>query len=184
MIGQEFLFKSLPCVVAQAERPVRLLVAGTGPFEAEYRRQVRELGIEDIVIFTGFRRDIADLMAAADLLVLPSLAEAFGLALTEAMYLGTPVVASRVGGIPEIVRDGVDGLLVPPGSPEALTAALVRLIRDPALRHSLAKDARQWVSDRFQFQTMVRRYEEVYDELFESKRFVHSTVEAEGSGMP
>ena len=78
---------------------------------------MRELGIEDIVIFTGFRRDIADLMAAADLLVLPSLAEAFGLALTEAMYLGTPVVASRVGGIPEIVRDGVDGLLVPPGSP-------------------------------------------------------------------
>lgn len=167
--GHEFLFKSLPAIIAQAGRPVRLLVAGTGPFESDYRRLVRELGVENHVNFTGFRRDIPDLMAAADVLVLPSLAEAFGLALTEAIYLGTPVVATRVGGIPEIVRDGVDGLLVPPGSPEALSEALVRLIRDPALLHSLAKDGRRWIAERFQFETMVRRYEEVYDELLESK---------------
>jgi glycosyltransferase involved in cell wall biosynthesis len=167
--GHEFLFKALPSVVAQVERPVRLLVAGMGPFEAEYKRQVRELGLDDLVIFTGFRRDIPDLMAAADVMVLPSVAEAFGLALTEAIYLGTPVVATHVGGIPEIIRDGVDGLLVPPGSPEALTAALVRVLRDPELRQSLAKDGRQWVADRFRFETMVRQYEDVYDELFKSK---------------
>lgn len=179
--GHEFLFKALPSVIAQVARPVRLLVVGTGPFEGDYRRQVHDLGLDDVVTFTGFRRDIPDLMAAADLMVLPSLAEAFGLALTEAIYLGTPVLATRVGGIPEIVRDGVDGVLVPPGSPEALSAALVRLIRDPEFRQSLAKDGRQWVSDRFRFETMVHRYEDVYDELFAVKSLAHSAIKAEGS---
>jgi glycosyltransferase involved in cell wall biosynthesis len=179
--GHEFLFKALPNVIAQAGRPVRLLVAGAGQFESEYRRQVRELRLEDTVVFTGFRRDIADLIAAADVMVLPSVAEAFGLALTEAIYLGTPIVATRVGGIPEVVRDGIDGLLVPPASPEALSKAILRLIQEPLLRHSLAREGRAWISERFQFETMVRRYEAVYQELLDPSPISQPASRAEGS---
>jgi glycosyltransferase involved in cell wall biosynthesis len=164
--GHEFLFKALPAVIAQGGRPIRLLLAGTGPFEGEYRREVHALGLDDVVTFLGFRHDIPDLLAAADVMVLPSVAEAFGLALTEAIYLGTPVVATRVGGIPEIVREDVDGCLVPPASPEALAQTLVRLIRDPDLCGSLASEGREWIAGRFGFESMVRRYEAVYEELF------------------
>src|SRR4030095_10611604 len=116
----------------RVSKPVRLLVAGTGPFDGDYRKQVQAAGCEDIVSFLGFRKDSADLMAAADLVILPSVAEAFGLAITEALYIGTPVVATRVGGIPEIVDDGVDGVLVPPGDSVALADAIADLLNDPA----------------------------------------------------
>jgi glycosyltransferase involved in cell wall biosynthesis len=163
--GHEHLFRALAAIRARAARPVRLLVAGSGSFEAEYRRQVRELGVEEMVVFTGFRRDIPDLMAAADVLVLPSVAEAFGLVLAEALYLGTPVVASRVGGIPEIVRDGVDGLLVPPGSPEALAQALLEVSQDEGLRQRLAGAGRERMIETFRFEPMMRRYEALYQEM-------------------
>jgi glycosyltransferase involved in cell wall biosynthesis len=163
--GHEFLFRALADLHKRVARPIRLLVAGTGPFEAAYRQIVRDLGFEDAVAFLGFRTDAPDLMAAADLLVLPSLAEAFGLVLTESLYLGTPVVATRVGGIPEIVEDGVDGLLVPPGDSAALADALAELLNDPEKRHRLAGAGRARVSERFRFADMVRAYENVYEEL-------------------
>lgn len=167
--GYEHLFRAMPLIRRDAGRPVRLLVAGAGPFEDAYREMVRELGIEDLVTFLGFRRDAPELMAAADLLVLASVAEAFGLVLTEALYLGVPVVATRVGGIPEIITDGVDGLLVPPASPEALADAVTRVVRDNALRSRLAGAGREKVAQSFSFEDMVGRYETVYDDLFQSQ---------------
>jgi glycosyltransferase involved in cell wall biosynthesis len=163
--GHEFLFRALAALRNRVDRPVRLLVAGTGTFETAYRQMVRDLGCEDAVRFLGFRKDAPDLMAAADLLVLPSLAEAFGLALTEALYLGTPVVATRVGGIPEIVEDGIDGVLVPPGDSATLANALAELLNDPEKRRRLAGAGRARVGDCFRFEAMVRSYEGVYEEL-------------------
>jgi glycosyltransferase involved in cell wall biosynthesis len=111
-------------------------------------------------------------------MVLPSVAEAFGLALTEAIYLGTPVIATRVGGIPEIVRDGVDGLLVPPASPEALADAVIRLIREPDLRESLAREGGDRIASQFTFGQMVRSYEGVYEELLRPR------AERDGASEP
>jgi glycosyltransferase involved in cell wall biosynthesis len=125
---------------------------------------VRELGVAEMVTFLGFRRDAADLIAAADVLILASEAEAFGLVLTEALSLGTPIVATRVGGIPEIVDDGRDWLLVPPSDPDALAAAVVRLLRDDDLRKRFAEAGREKVANHFRFESMVRRYEQVYQE--------------------
>jgi glycosyltransferase involved in cell wall biosynthesis len=142
-----------------------LLIAGTGPLESYYRRLAACPSLRDAVLFLGFRRDLPDIISAADVVVLPSLAEAFGLAAAEALYLGTPVVASRVGGLPEIVDDDIDGLLVPPNEPPALAEALVRLLTHPDLRARLAGRGRQKVAERFSFQAMVRAYERVYDEL-------------------
>ncbi|MEK6288254.1 MAG: glycosyltransferase [Acidobacteriota bacterium] len=160
--GHHYLFEALRELRGLCDRSVRLLVAGKGTFESAYREEVRALGCEDIVSFLGFRNDAADLIAAADLLILPSLAEAFGLTLTEALYLGTPVVATRVGGIPEIVDDGIDGVLVPPADSKALAAAIVDLLNDRDKRHKMAGAGREKVVSRFRFEDMVRAYEAIY----------------------
>jgi glycosyltransferase involved in cell wall biosynthesis len=163
--GHHYLFEALPEARRRANAPVRLLVAGAGPFEEAYKSEVRALGCEDIVSFLGFRKDSADLMAAADLLILPSVAEAFGLVLAEALYIGTPVVATRVGGIPEIVDDGVDGVLVSPGDSKALADAITDLLGDSDERGRLAGRGREKIAMRFRFEEMVRSYEAVYTQL-------------------
>jgi glycosyltransferase involved in cell wall biosynthesis len=104
-------------------------------------------------------------MTAADLVLLPSIAEAFGLAAAEALYLGVPVVGTRVGGIPEIVTDGVDGVLVPPANSAALAEAITGLLLDEARRFQLAGAGRAKVMCRFRFEDMVRHYEGLYDRL-------------------
>jgi glycosyltransferase involved in cell wall biosynthesis len=163
--GYEYLFRALPQVRKGVEKPVCLLVAGAGPFEAVYRQQVAALGCQEMVRFLGFRNDVPDLMTAADLVLLPSVAEAFGLVAAEALYLGAPVVATRVGGIPEIVRDGIDGVLVPPADSGALADAIVELLSDEPRRLKLAGAGRAKVVERFRFEDMVRRYEQLYDRL-------------------
>ena len=161
--GHSYLFKALPEIRRRARKPVRLLVAGVGTFDAAYREEVHALGCDDMVSFVGFRKDSPDLMAAADLLILPSVAEAFGLVLAEAIYLGTPVVATQVGGIPEIISDGVDGILVPPADSLALANAIVDLLDDPDRRVRMAGSGREKVLKKFRFQDMVRHYEAVYE---------------------
>jgi glycosyltransferase involved in cell wall biosynthesis len=163
--GHHYLFQALLEIRRRASKPVRLLVAGNGIFDRVYRQQVRAIGCDDMVTFLGFRKDSPDLIAAADLLVLPSLAEAFGLVLTEALYLGTPVVATRVGGIPEIVDDGIDGTLVPPADSEALARAIVELLENPEKRQRLAGAGQQKVLAKFRFEDMVRSYEAIYADV-------------------
>jgi len=163
--GHEYVFAALARLRARADRAVVLLVAGVGPFEDTYRRRVRELGCEADVRFLGFRKDLPDLMRAVDLVVVASVAEAFGLVLAEALYLGACVVASRVGGIPEIVEDGVNGCLVPPADVGALALAIDELLNDRGRRERLARSGRDKVVARFRFEDMVRSYEALYDRL-------------------
>ena len=165
--GHTHFFQALPAIRQRLARPVVVLVAGAGPFESAYREEVRFLGCEDVVRFLGFRRDIPDVIAAADLVVLPSVAEAFGLVVAEALYLGTPIVATQVGGIPEIVEDGIDGVLVPPGDSKALADAIVRLLGDPERRRLMASAGRERVRERFSFEKLMRAYEQLYERLVE-----------------
>jgi glycosyltransferase involved in cell wall biosynthesis len=163
--GYEYLLDAIPVLREKSKKPLVLLVAGRGPFEAAYRERTRRLGCEEVVRFLGFRRDLPDLMVASDVFVLPSVAEAFGLVVVEALYLGVPVVATRVGGIPEIVEEDTDGLLVPPANSEALVCALERLLADPEERARLTTTGRARVTARFGFERMVREYEALYEEL-------------------
>jgi glycosyltransferase involved in cell wall biosynthesis len=167
--GYEHLFQALPRVREQLDHPLVLLVAGAGPFEDEFRRQVAALGCDREVRFLGFRTDASSLMAAADLVVLPSVAEAFGIVLAEALYIGTPVVATKVGGIPEIVDDGVDGVLVPPANSEALAEAIAGLLNDPERRAEMTGAGREKVERRFSFESMVKEYEEIYEAALKRK---------------
>jgi glycosyltransferase involved in cell wall biosynthesis len=116
------------------------------------------------VVFTGFREDVSRLLAAIDLFVLSSLHEGLSIALMEAMALGKPPVVTWVGGLPELVRDKEEGLLVPPADPAALAAGIDRLLQDAALRDRLGRTARRRAAE-FDIRAAVRRMEEVYAEL-------------------
>jgi len=168
--GQEYLFRAMPRLLAATGGKLRLLVAGAGPFRQAYEREVSALGVEGAVRFLGFRTDVTRILAASDVVVVPSVAEAFGLVLAEAMAMQRAVVATRVGGIPEIVEDGVTGILVPPASPEALADAILSLLRDPARRAQLGEAGRRRVVETFRFETMMKRYEALYEALLDQAR--------------
>ncbi len=138
-------FSELRCADGRA----RLLIAGTGPQERQLREQVTDLGLDEAVDFLGWVTGEQKLacMRRARLLVLPSHLEQQPMVLLEAMALGTALVATRVGGVPDIVRDGVDGILVEPGDSAQLAAALKDLWSDAELRQSLAQSARARVQD-------------------------------------
>lgn len=126
-----------------------------------------ELGIHDRVIFTGFRHDIANIMASLDLLVTPSRVEAFGRVLLEAMAVGTPIVASRVGGIPEIVSSDELGILVPPLDAIQLAHAIFTLMTNTDLRQRIAKNARNHVEAEYSIKSHARHVEAIYTELLD-----------------
>lgn len=159
--------KRVPALVeAVADVPgLRLRLVGDGPERPAVEDAVARAGADDRVELLGFRSDPAPLVADADVFALTSAAEACPIALLQAMALGRPVVASRVGGVPEIVRDGVDGLLVTPGDDDALRAALRRLRDEPELRHRLGAAAADRVRDRFTMQRCADRLLDVYREV-------------------
>lgn len=153
--------------------PVEGLIIGGGRREAEMRHLAAEMGLTGRVHFLGQRDDVPDLLAALDIFVLPSHSEGVSLALLEAMAAGLPVIASRVGGLPEVVTDGDNGLLIPPKDPEALAAALARLLDNPALAQKLGENARRQVQENFSLDRLGREINEIYRELL-GKGFHHS----------
>jgi glycosyltransferase involved in cell wall biosynthesis len=161
--GHPTLLEAWPLVLEQ-QPGAYLMIVGEGSRLDALRGIAHEQGIERHVIFTGRRDDIPAITAAFDVAVLPSYREAQGLTILEAMALSRPVVASNVGGIPEMVEDGVTGLLVPPHDPPALAAAIVRLLRDHPLADMLARAGHDLVHDRFCIQLMVNAVQELYDD--------------------
>lgn len=156
--------KRLPALVrAVADVPgSRLLLIGDGPERSRVEAEVTATAMRGRTELAGFQADPAPLVARADVLVLPSAAEACPMALLQAMSCGIPVVASRAGGIPEIVRDGVDGILVATGDDQALRAALQRLAGDITLRRAMGASARARVLDRFTLRHCAERMVSVY----------------------
>lgn len=144
---------------------LRYVIAGRVPigspvdYLASYTSLCAELGVLDRFHFLGFVSDVPTLVAGVDVLVLPSLQEPFGRSIIEAMALGTPIIASRVGGIPEILEHDLDGLLVPPGDDAALAGALARLADDPELRRTIAARAKHTVRTRFDVAKLTREME-------------------------
>jgi glycosyltransferase involved in cell wall biosynthesis len=161
--GHRFLIEAWPAVVA-AVPSARLAIVGEGSIGAELRSQAASLGVRDSVIFAGRREDVSALTADLTLAVLPSLREAQGISILEAMARRVPVVATAVGGIPEVVTDGVDGVLVPPEDPDALAGAIVSLLTDASRRDRIGEAGYRTVADRYSIDAQVRRTQEVYDE--------------------
>ena len=137
-------------------------IVGEGPDRAELESEIGRLGIGDRVHLLGERRDVPELLARADVFVLSSASEGMPVSVLEAMAAGLPVVGSKVGGIPELVVDGETGLLVEPGDPDELAAAIGRLAADPELRRQLGEAGRERAQGRFALDTFRRAHVELY----------------------
>jgi glycosyltransferase involved in cell wall biosynthesis len=143
----------------------RFLIIGDGPLREELESLSLSLGIAQAVRFLGYRQDIATLMAISDVIAMPSLQEGLPYVLLEALALARPVVGTQVGGIPEVVRHGETGLLVPPRDSEGLAEAIIQLLRNPEETASLGERGRELVSREFNVETMVRKIAAVYTEV-------------------
>jgi glycosyltransferase involved in cell wall biosynthesis len=162
--GQELLIRALPDILRQCPDAV-LIVVGDGPDRARLEALIRELHLHRAMRLPGHRDDIPSVLAATDVLVVPSLCEeAFSLAALEGMAAGRPVVASAVGGLPEIVRHGETGLLVPKGDASALVDATLRLLRNSALAHRLGRAGSAFAA-RFTIDAHVEELTEFYEEI-------------------
>jgi glycosyltransferase involved in cell wall biosynthesis len=151
-----------------------VIVGYANPAEQEYEDVLKALteglGLSDRVIFTGLRQDVPALLAGATVSVMPSLNEALSNVLLESMAAGAPTVATRVGGTPEAIVDGVTGLIVEPGDATALAAAVARLLNDPALARRLGDASRKAIVDGYSVEKMVRATESLYLDLLARKQ--------------
>ncbi len=148
--------------VAQQHADAHLLYVGDGPLRDELSQRLNQHDLEGRVTWWPHRLDVPEILAAADLFVFPSLFEGFGLGLVEAMGAGLPVIATRVGGILEIVRDRVDGWLVNPRDVSGLAEAMSQLLMSPQLRHQLGTAAQERVEARFEISVQARHLENIY----------------------
>jgi glycosyltransferase involved in cell wall biosynthesis len=152
--GQKFLVEAM----AQVRRQIpdaQLVIFGEGDLREPLTRQIHDLGLDKHVVLAGFRDDVLGLTRSADLFVMSSVTEGLGSAVLDAMALGLPVVATRAGGIPEVVEDGVTGRLVPPGRADALADAIVLMLRDPATRRRMSAAGRARVEAEFGLDRLV-----------------------------
>jgi glycosyltransferase involved in cell wall biosynthesis len=167
LTGQKNLSLLLRTLALLREDPgtLVLLIVGEGEERARLEQEARELGIEASVRFLGVRHDVPELLQAADLFVMSSLWEGLPMVLLEAMAAGVPCVSTAVGGIPEAVRDEEEALLVPPGDPAALAAAIRRALTEETESRARAARAYQRVRALFSAERMAEQYGEVYDQI-------------------
>ncbi len=171
--GQDYFVRAMAAVAAAEPRAKALIVGApnlTAPGEHAYyqdlQRLVHALGLADVVTFTGFRADIPQVMAAADLVVHSASApEPFGRVIVEAMLAGRPIVATAAGGVLEIIEDRVTGLLVPPKDADAMAVAITSLLQQPTVAATMGATARQHAADRFTVEQHVQQVEALYAEL-------------------
>ena len=181
--GHRHLISAWPAVLDRCP-DAWLAIVGEGSEADALRAQAAALGsaVASRSVFTGRRDDIAAVTADLTVAVLPSLREAQGISILEAMARRVPVVASAVGGVPEVITPGVDGLLVPPADPSALADAIVCLLAEPALRDRIAEAGHRTVAERFSIDAQVKRIEAVYDEELARAGVRHAPA-ASGSGL-
>ncbi len=174
-VGRLMRVKNYTCLikafgrVSANTRKVKLLIIGDGPEREELTSLIRELNLGDQTILLGHRPDVKELLTAMDIFVLSSISEGVSIALLEAMACSLPIVATNVGGNPEVIETNKSGLLANSNDPEALSSAIDMLIADPARRKDLGKNARVRVEERFALRRMVDDYERLYLKLYNKK---------------
>jgi len=162
--GIDLLVRAASVIQAQVAE-ARFVVAGRGAEQAKIEEAIRSAGLAPAFRLLGSYEDVPGLLEAADLFVLPSRSEGQPNAVMEAMAMGLPVVATRVGGVPEVAQDGEQALLVPPEDPEALASACLTLLAEPARASRLGRAGRERAARQFGLQQMIRRYEELYGDV-------------------
>jgi len=161
--GPEFLIKASQTIIP-AHPNTYFLFAGDGPLKKDLQKKAKEAGEEKNIVFLGWRDDIAHILSVFDVFCLPSLNEGMGRVLVEAMAHGIPIVASEVGGIPDLITPGKNGFLVPPKNPEELAKHIQILIEDENKRRKMGEAGKK-MAPRFSHDTMVKNIAELYEEL-------------------
>jgi glycosyltransferase involved in cell wall biosynthesis len=151
--------------IVRAVPSARFLLLGRGKEEKTLREKARDMGIEPYILFAGYRKDIHRCYAIMDVSALTSYSEGLSITILESMRCGIPVVATRVGGNPEVVVDGVTGYLVPPGDVAAFASRTVELLLDKDLRRRMGEEGRRRVERHFRLQDVAHRYEDIYERL-------------------
>jgi N-acetyl-alpha-D-glucosaminyl L-malate synthase BshA len=146
----------------------RLVMCGDGPERGEAEALARQYGLADEVFFAGQVPNIADYLSVADLLLLPSETESFGLSALEAMACEVPVIATRVGGLPEVVREGETGYLVAVGDTEAIAERALEILSDPAHQHEMGARGRAWACAQFNTDRVIPQYVALYERVLQS----------------
>jgi glycosyltransferase involved in cell wall biosynthesis len=157
--GHAVLISAIKLLVEQ-DRSLKCFIAGQGELEEQLKRSIIENNLSSNIKLLGYRNDVAELLTAADIFVMPSLNEALGYSILEAMASGKPVVASSVGGIPEVITDGEDGILTVPGDAESLSNAIYSLMSDKAARKRMGEACRQKVNKTFLVEDMLKQTKE------------------------
>ncbi len=183
--GHPFFLRAVSKVIKGIPRLKVLIVGDATPDRAKYRQELedlnRRLGLVKYVEFLGTRNDIPELLSKMDLLVLSTVTqEAFGRVIIEAFASGVPVLATSVGGVTEIVRNGENGLLVPPEDPQSMADAIVKILKDRRLSKDLAKSARHDVEEKFTLDRMVEDTVAVYEEAVQVKKILIIKIGAVG----
>jgi glycosyltransferase involved in cell wall biosynthesis len=166
--GHRYLIEAAN-ILREKTRKLKIVIVGEGSLRMELNKQAQNLHVKDIVYFMGFRADIPRILASLDLFVLSSHLEGLGSSIMDAMACRLPVVATRTGGIPELVKNGETGLLVPPRNPEALAEAILTLYRDKRLAARLARAGYEYVHQQFSAEAMADKTIAVYDRIAAAK---------------
>ncbi len=170
--GIEYLIRAVREVIKIVPE-VRLLIVGdTALGKEEYQKRMRdlsaELGLADRILFLGYRKEVVKIMAALDILVLPSLREPFGLVSLEAMAMKKPVIATNTGGSPEVIIDGKTGLLVAPRDSCAISSAIIKLLKDKELARRMGATGRKRVMNFFSPESTISSVQEMYDKILKN----------------
>jgi len=170
-VGRFADFKGIPFLIETFYQliidnyDVRLYLVGDGDEESKIRKKVSALNLEKHVVFFGYQKNTLSYIKNADLLVLPSNNEPFGRVLLEAMYIGTPVIGTKSGGIPEIIEDGISGLLVDYGDVEALKKSIIMILENDQVRKKLIRGGGETINSKFREDIYQKKLEKVYDTL-------------------
>lgn len=162
--GHEYLIKSIPLVISEYG-PCQFVIGGNGSLKTELQKLINELRLTNYVHLVGYIEDVSEFLSGIDIFVLPSLSEGLPMSLLEAMAFGKPVVASSVGGIPEVIVSPEVGILIPPGDPFAIARAISNLLRQPEQISSMGAAARKVARSRFSAGFMANNYLNLYSRL-------------------
>jgi glycosyltransferase involved in cell wall biosynthesis len=162
--GLVYFIQAVPIVLQQVP-DAHFIISGDGPLHKVLCTEAEQQGVSSRVHFTGWESEVGRVLSVLNIMVTPSLWEAFGIVNLEAMACGVSVVASRINGIPEVVRDRETGLLVPPADPATLAQAIIDLMRDQERAHKMGECGREWVARQFSVSAMVKSHDQLYQRL-------------------
>ncbi len=162
--GIQYMIEAMQKIITTA-LAAKYLIVGDGSYADQLHQAVQQHGLTDHVIFTGARQDIPQILAASDIFILPTLLDALPTVLIEAMAASTPIVASSVGGVPELVENGRNGLLIPPAEPDALAQSCLQLLQNPEEARAMGRAGKKIAAQKFDIHKQVKKLGDVYLEL-------------------